>query len=164
MVSFHAHYIPYLPYISHRILISCHITSYHITSHIIPYHTISYRIVPYRIYYRLFAFNSADVPDAPSSVKVNDIQSRTVAIEWRKPKQDKLEGAIASYLIKYHVVSNPNNVTTVSIAPTPTSYKLSNLVPYTNYSMQIAAISSVGEGVWSELMDFTTDSACKLYL
>ena len=113
-------------------------------------------------YVLLFAFNS-DVPAAPSSVNVQSIQTSTAEVKWNTPVQGPAEGSILSHVLKYHVVGSPNNITTVSINSNPKTCQLSNLVLYTNYRVKIAAISSVGEGLWSTL-DFTTDSACKLYL
>ena len=110
----------------------------------------------------IFAVNS-DVPAGPSSVNVQSIQARTAEVKWNTPAQSSAEGPILSHVLKYHVVGSPNNITTVTINSNPKTYQLSNLVLYTNYRVKIAAISSVGEGLWSTL-DFTTDSARKLYL
>ena len=110
----------------------------------------------------IFAVNS-DVPAAPSSVNVQSIQSRTAEVKWNTPAQSSAESPILSHVLKYHVVGSPNNITTVTINSNPKTYQLSNLVSYTYYRVKIAAISSVGEGLWSTL-DFTTDSARKLYL
>ena len=109
----------------------------------------------------IFAVNS-DVPAAPSSVNVQSVQSRTVEVKWNTPAQSLAEGPILSHVLKYHVVGSPNDITNVTINSNPKT-QLSNLVPYTNYRVKIAAISSVGEGLWSTL-DFTTDSARKLHL
>ena len=82
-------------------------------------------------------------------------------VEWNQPAQGPGEGSISSYLIKYHAVGSPNSVTSVSIAPENTTYKFVNLTRNTKYSMEIAAVSNVGEGLWSTLQ-FTTNSASKL--
>ena len=105
---------------------------------------------------------NSDVPAAPSSVNVQSIQARTAEVKWDTPAQGPAEGSILSHILKYHVVGSPNNITTVPINSNPKTYQLSNLVPYTNYRVKIVAISNVGEGLWSTL-DFTTDSASKLY-
>ena len=82
-------------------------------------------------------------------------------MEWNQPAQGPGEGSISSYLIKYHAVTSPNSVTSVSIAAEHTTYKFVNLARNTTYSMKIAAVSNVGEGLWSTL-NFTTDSPCRL--
>ena len=88
-------------------------------------------------------------------------QGKDKVVEWNQPAQDQGEGSISSYLIKYHAVGSPNSVTSVSIPPENTTYKFPNLAPNTKYSMKIAAVSNVGEGLWSTL-NFSTNAACKL--
>ena len=122
-----------------------------------------YMMYNFCIYYYLTSSFNSDVPAAPSSVNVQSVQARTVEVKWNTPAQGPAEGSILSHVLKYHVVGSPNNITMVTINFNPKTYQLSNLVPYTNYRVKIAAISSVGEGLWSTL-DFTTDSARKLYL
>ena len=85
-------------------------------------------------------------------------------MKWNTTAQGSAEGSISLHVLQYLVVGSPNNITTVKINSNPKSYKLSNLVPHTNYKVKIAAISSVGEGLWSEFVDFKTDTARKLYL
>ena len=88
-------------------------------------------------------------------------QGKDKVVEWNQPAQGPYEGSISSYLIKYHAVTSPNSVTSVSIAAEHTTYKFVNLAPNTKYSMKIAAVSNVGEGLWSTL-SFSANSACKL--
>ena len=125
-------------------------------------HTISVMYNLWSLFFSTSSLNS-DVPAAPSSVNVQSIQARTAEVKWNTPAQGPAEGSILTHVLKYHVVGNPNNITTVTINSNPKTYQLSNLVPYTNYRVKIAAISTVGEGLWSTL-DFRTDSARKLYL
>ena len=109
----------------------------------------------------IFSLN-ADVPAAPPSVKKQCIQGIIdLVVEWGQPAKNAGEGSILHYVIKYHPVMSPNSVISVSIAPENTTYKFVNLMPNTTYSMEIAAISCVGEGLWSTLK-FTTNPACKL--
>ena len=122
-----------------------------------------YMMYNFCIYYYLTSSFNSDVPAAPSSVNVQSIQARTAEVKWDTEAQDPAEGSISSHVLKYHVVGSPNNITMVTINFNPKTYQLSNLVPYTNYRVKLAAISSVGEGLWSTL-DFRTDSARKLYL
>ena len=111
----------------------------------------------------IFPLN-ADTPTAPSSVEMKCKQGKIDAVvEWKQPPQGQGEGSISSYLIKYHAVGSPNSVTSVSIAPENTTFNFVNLTPNTKYSMEIAAVSNVGEGLWSTLK-FTTDSPCRLQL
>ena len=108
----------------------------------------------------IFPLN-ADIPAAPPSVKMQCNQGKIDSVvEWNQPAQGPGEGSISSYLIKYHAVGSPNSVTSVSIAPENTTFNFVNLTPNTKYSMEIAAVSNVGEGLWSTLK-FTTNSACK---
>ena len=108
-----------------------------------------------------FSLN-ADTPTAPSSVEMKFKQGKINAVvEWKQPPPGQGEGSISSYLIKYHAVTSPNSVTSVSIPSEQTTYKFVNLTRNTAYSMEIAAVSNVGEGLWSTL-EFTTNSARKL--
>ena len=111
-------------------------------------------------FFRFSAFNS-DVPAAPSSVTVwRSIQTSLVTVQWNPPVPGQAEGSLLSFVIQYHVVSNPSNITKVTTASN-NSYELSNLAPYTNYSVKVAAVSIVGEGLWSKSVLFQTYSVGK---
>ena len=112
--------------------------------------------------FRFSAFNS-DVPAAPSSVTVwRSIQTRLVTVQWNPPVPGQAEGSLSLFVIQYHVVSNPSNITKVTTASN-SSYELSNLAPSTNYSVKVAAVSIVGEGLWSKSVLFQTYSVGKQF-
>ena len=112
------------------------------------------------IFFRFSAFNS-DVPVAPSSVTVwRSIQTRLVTVQWNPPVPGQAEGLLSLFVIQYHVVSSPSNITKVTTASN-SSYELSNLAPFTNYSVKVAAVSIVGEGLWSKSVLFQNYSVGK---
>ena len=111
----------------------------------------------------LSAFNS-DVPVAPSSVRIwRSIQTRVVTILWNPPVQGHAEGSLSSFHMQYHAVSSPSIITMVTTFASNNSYELSNLTPYTYYSVKVAAVSTVGEGLWSKSVVFQTYSVCKWF-
>ena len=67
-------------------------------------------------------------------------------------------GIITGYIIQYNILndSNPNKVTTDAEA---TNIVITGLSRFNLYSISIAAMNSIGTGVFSEMFTFVT---CKL--
>ena len=100
----------------------------------------------------------------PLSVGIQGVQGVAVTVNWKKPSQGQHEGDIASYLIRYNRMEDPHNVTLVKAPAGARAHHISGLAPYTNYSVQIAANSTVGMGLWSKPLEFTTLSVRKLQI
>ena len=125
--------------------------------------TVCFILFCFAYLFRFSAFNS-DVPAAPSSVTVwRSIQTRLVTVQWNPPVSGQAEGSLLSFVIQYHAVSSPSIITMVTAFASNNSYELSNLVLYTNYSVKVAAVSIVGEGLWSTSVVFQTYSVGKWF-
>ena len=70
-------------------------------------------------------------------------------------------GRIISYEILYEEEGSGNAISIVSIVATNNEVTLSNLMPSTTYSIQVAAATSAGIGPYSDSIQVTT--LCELY-
>ncbi|KFM60834.1 hypothetical protein X975_15368, partial [Stegodyphus mimosarum] len=119
-------------------------------------------LIPYTLYsVRVRAFTSdvegnwtkpitvrtdVGVPSAPTNVTISSVTNVSINIEWNEPQP--FTGPILSYSIK-----KTNTVTQLSevIPVQTTSYSITGLSPYTNYSVKVRAFTSVGPGPWSDV-------------
>ncbi|XP_035218180.1 receptor-type tyrosine-protein phosphatase delta-like [Stegodyphus dumicola] len=91
------------------------------------------------------------VPSAPTNVRISSVTNVSINIEWSEPQP--FTGPILSYSIK-----KTNTETQVSevISVQTTSYSITGLSPYTNYSVKVRASTSVGKGPWSDVYNILT--------
>ena len=86
------------------------------------------------------------------------LNSTSIRVEWNEVECTKRNGIITGYIIQYNIIndSNPNEVTTNAEA---TSIVITGLSRFNLYSISIAAMNSIGTGVFSQMFTFFT---CKL--
>ena len=79
-------------------------------------------------------------------------------MEWDEVECTQRNGIITGYIIQYNLIngSSPNSITTDAEA---TSIVITGLSRFSLYSISIAAMNSIGTGVFSEKFTFVT---CKL--
>ena len=71
--------------------------------------------------------------------------SSTIAIQWNPPDADKSNGVIRYYSIE---IFNRESGDSLTLTTPGTSYDVSNLHPYYNYNVSVAAVT-VSQGVQS---------------
>ena len=74
---------------------------------------------------------------------------------------------ITGYIVRYALVSDSDDVTEIPVdgsASGATTFILSRLTPFTEYSIEVAGNSAYGRGPFSETIFRITDEACKLTL
>ena len=86
----------------------------------------------------------SDRPDPPT-LKANNAQTKTsITIYWLKPSFNGYS-PILSYQIDYKTTANPSKPATVVVIPAEkTSYKISELEPYTRYEVSVRAKNALG--------------------
>ena len=86
-------------------------------------------------------------------------------MEWDPPRQAVWYGILRGFRIRYIVAMNASisspTVTTELISEQQTSYVIVNLEEFTNYSIEVTAVT-VGEGPYSTPIIVITDQDCKL--
>ena len=101
------------------------------------------------------------VPSAPLNVTVADKTSTTLLVTWMPPSIPN--GVLIKFEISYSGISSENPVPSsfhqpqYRIIPVPgTSILLSDLVPYSNYTISVRAFTSAGPGEYSDVIEDRT--------
>ncbi len=89
-------------------------------------------------------------PEAPSGVTVEIASGTSLNVSWNAPAENG--GAdITGYSVQYRGGNeNPSTWTSVTPNPTDTETTITELTTGTEYFVQVAAINSVGTGIYSE--------------
>jgi len=103
--------------------------------------------------------------ESPGNVRGQSNSSTSILVEWDLPRQEVLYGVLRGFRIQYVAATNAripsSSVTTELISEQQTSYTISNLEKFTNYSIEVTAVT-VGEGPYSSPIIVITDQDCKL--
>ena len=100
------------------------------------------------MYGHLFLAPSA----APSNVSVTGVTSTTTTVQWGEVPCILQNGDITGYSVRYG--SEAVNVTGDSSGGT---YTIPDLMPSTNYPIQVAAMNGAGIGTYSAAVDQLTE-------
>ena len=93
-------------------------------------------------------YNPTVPSSPPQNVMVTSIEPALLMVSWQPPMQINHNGQITDYVINYtRVGSNDMNETVIS--ETTTTYTISKLVAYVNYSVTVAAVNVNGTGPFS---------------
>ena len=90
------------------------------------------------------------------------VTSRSIRLEWTPPPPDRQNGYIFQYVLNVTALgirSDTYQLTTSNNA----SIEVSDLHPYTAYTIAIAAETSVGVGPFSQFIAVTTSEDSELY-
>ena len=100
------------------------------------------------------------VPGEPPTVTMVTSKSfETIEIAWIPPREEFLYGILRGYTVRYLNNQSPGQGYVYirgAIPASSTTYTISGLLQFTNYSVEIAAVT-VGEGVFSDPMSAVTD-------
>lgn len=104
-----------------------------------------------------------DIPSAPASCACASLTARNIQVTWEPPPKEKQHGTIQGYKIYYetgilntvqHIDGNINSLGLDGTAgiheskiTTALNAILHGLQPYTNYSIQVSALTRAGEGL-----------------
>ena len=97
--------------------------------------------------------------EPPRNVYGQSDSSTSVHVVWDPPRQEVLYGILRGFRIRYVVARNSNNMSNTIIefvSDQHSSYVIQNLKEFTNYSIEVAAVT-VGEGPYSTPITVTTD-------
>ena len=96
----------------------------------------------------------------PSSVRVTDVTSSTITVQWEMVPCIHQNGPITGYSVRYGVMGSGSSQTETVSGASVTEVTLSSLLKYTNYSVQVAAVNSADTGVFSEpVLQLTNDKS-----
>ena len=102
--------------------------------------------------------------EPPGNVCGQSNSSTSILVEWDLPRQEVLYGILRGFRIRYVVAINESvTITTELISEQRTSYTMVNLEEFTNYSIEVTAVT-VGEGPYSTPIIVITDQDCKIQI
>ena len=83
---------------------------------------------------------------APDGITSTSVQSRSLSVVWEAvPCSDQRGGPITGYRLRY---SNGTSIVNTT-GEGSRQHTLTGLTPFTNYSVQVAALNDGGTGVYS---------------
>ena len=96
--------------------------------------------------------------EPPRNVLGQSDSSTSILVVWDPPRQEVLYGILRGFQIRYFVARNSSNMnnTIELVSDQHSSYVIQNLKEFTNYSVEVAAVT-VGEGPYSTPIIVTTD-------
>ena len=96
---------------------------------------------------------------SPQNITATEISSRSATLTWSPPLLEDQNGNITAYFINATVVGSGEMFQLVSQS---TILEIDTLIPYTTYSILIAASTSVGSGPFSTVLTIQTpeDGKC----
>ena len=107
--------------------------------------------------------NSFTEPSSPPlSLEVAVWSAKSITITWMKPRLEDLNGELTGYIIRVNstVTSNTSRARVKretiyvselhNISTNKTKYSIENLRPATEYSLEVAAVTSIGHGPFSK--------------
>ena len=110
----------------------------------------------------LYFFLHCTVPSAPLNVTVVNKTSTALLVTWLPPTMPN--GVLAMFMLRYTGVSTGNPVPSsfyqlqyTNISSPRMSTLVSDLVPYSNYTISVRAFTSAGPGEYSEEIEDRTD-------
>ena len=107
----------------------------------------------------MFIFTFLVPGAAPSNVTAKNTSSTSILVEWDEVPKDKRHGIIQSYAVIWKRVPG---VYEPMVEDTPKlQFELTNLVKYTEYSIQVLAATRIGKGPASTAIVTRTDEDSK---
>ena len=94
---------------------------------------------------------------APSNVSVTEVTSSTITVQWGMVPCTHQNGPITGYSVRYGVMGSGSTQTETVSGASETETTISDLMPSTNYSIDVAAINKVGTGVYNDPLTTVTD-------
>ena len=96
---------------------------------------------------RMSCYYSTGPSRPPQNVMVMETHPSSLRISWQPPPAIDRNGPITGYCIQYIMVSS--NTSMNENITNRTTFTISNLFPFTNYSIRVAAMTVNGTGPFS---------------
>ena len=93
-------------------------------------------------------YNSTVPDSAPINIMVMSAHPGALNVSWDPPPEIDQNGPITGYVIRYSRVES--NITMDEIITSGSIYRITELLPFVNYSVEIAAINVNGTGPYSD--------------
>ena len=99
--------------------------------------------------------------EPPQNVEARNESSTTISVQWESPPQEFLFGILRGYIIRF-VPGQMGIVNLTKLIPSNmNSFILENLLEFTNYSIEVTAVTGAGEGPYSHPVYVVTNQGKK---
>ena len=109
----------------------------------------------------MFIFTFSVPGAAPSNVRANFTSSTSILVEWDEVPKDKRHGIIQYYTVIWKRIPGGVPQVTEDVDASMQQFELTNLVKYTEYSIQVLAATRIGKGPHSNPIVTRTDEDSK---
>ena len=109
----------------------------------------------------MFIFTFLVPGAAPSNVRTHFTSSTAILVEWDEVPEDKQHGRIQYYTVIWKRVQGGGPQETRHVVAPVQQYELTNLIKYTEYSIQVLAATRKGKGPESNPIVTRTDEDSK---
>lgn len=103
---------------------------------------------------------SAVPGEPPLNVTAVNSSSTSILVIWEPPGKEVIFGILREFEIRYYITSQPDNTSSHIIPATHEMFNITELLEFTNYSIEISAIT-IGNGPFSEPVTVITDEDSK---
>ena len=99
--------------------------------------------------------------EPPQNVEARSESSTSISIQWESPPQEFLFGILRGYIIRF-VPGEMGIVNLTKLIPSNmNSFILENLLEFTNYSIEVTAVTGAGKGPYSPPVYVVTNQGKK---
>ena len=94
----------------------------------------------------------APAPSAPpTSITISKVTTFNITIQWGPVDCIHRNGDITGYSVRYRVFgNNATQLQTVNVQRATRKFTISNLLAFTTYTIEVAAVNAVNTGVYSD--------------
>ena len=105
----------------------------------------------------------APAPSAPpTSITISNVTAFNITIQWGPVDCFQRNGDIIGYSVRYRVHgNNPTQLQTVNVGLATSEFTISELIEFTTYSIEVAAVNAVNTGVYSDPV--SVETKCNLF-
>ena len=109
----------------------------------------------------MFIFTFLVPGAAPSNVTAKNTSSISILVEWDEVPKDKRHGIIQYYTVIWKRVPGVHAKNEMEVKHPKLQFELTELVKYTEYSIQVLAATKIGKGPASTAIVTRTDEDSK---
>ena len=97
----------------------------------------------------------------PTMVELTSVDAFQIHVTWNPPSEKSLRGILRNFAIEWRV--SGENVSSMNLSADQNSHQLTNLKPFTEYDVRIAAVT-VARGPFSDWSTSRTKEAGEHYI
>ena len=98
----------------------------------------------------------------PTIIMLTSVNAFEIHVTWNSPPEESLHGVLQNFTLEWRKTSE-GNISNLTLGGDQNSHRLTNLKPFTEYDVRIAAVT-VARGPFSNWSTSRTEEAGKNYI